>query len=187
MGAWVLLALLAGAVLPLQAGVNAELARVVDDRVRSSAAGLGRTELVTGLAAAARTSLGPLVDGRRLADFGRGDRLAELSFDMPLLDTSSRVAVRRIGAVLLETLPHDDPQREYAASIATGRFDLDIAGYLQGSIDAVLRVPNADGTYRHVIVDYKTNRLHALGAADPLAAYHPSLLPTEMAHADYVL
>lgn len=36
MGAWVLLALLAGAVLPLQAGVNAELARVVGGPVRSA-------------------------------------------------------------------------------------------------------------------------------------------------------
>ncbi|HAR68836.1 MAG TPA: EamA-like transporter family protein, partial [Thermus scotoductus] len=35
-GAWVLLALLAGAVLPLQAGVNAELARVVGGPVRSA-------------------------------------------------------------------------------------------------------------------------------------------------------
>ena len=40
----------------------------------------------------------------RLADFGRGDRLAELSFDMPLLDTSSRVAVRRLGSEKQEVL-----------------------------------------------------------------------------------
>ena len=35
-GAWVLLALLAGAVLPLQAGVNAELARGGGGPVRSA-------------------------------------------------------------------------------------------------------------------------------------------------------
>ncbi|MFZ9628205.1 MAG: UvrD-helicase domain-containing protein [Ilumatobacteraceae bacterium] len=169
------------------ADLETELARAVDGRLRPSLHGIGRAQLVAGLAAAARTPLGSILDDRRLVDITRADRLAEVSFDLPLRDTTSRLAVRTIGSVLLDTLAADDPQRGYAESLADGRFDLDIAGYLQGSIDAVLRVPAADGTWRHVVVDYKTNRLHAPGDVDPLAAYHPSLLPAEMAHADYVL
>ena len=37
------------------------------------------------------------------------------------------------------------------------------------------------------MVDYKTNRLHARDAANPLAAYHPAHLPQHMAHSDYPL
>jgi exodeoxyribonuclease V beta subunit len=48
-------------------------------------------------------------------------------------------------------------------------------------------VPDAQCGHRYIVVDYKTNRLHQRGAADPMAAYHPSLLPEAMAHSDYPL
>ncbi len=143
--------------------------------------------LVQGLVAAANTSLGPLLDGRRLVDIPATDRLAELEFDMPLWSGAPRVGATDVGAVLLATLHADDPQREYAQQLADGRFEVELAGFLQGSIDAVLRVPDPQCGHRFVVVDYKTNRLHARGAADPLAAYHPALLPAEMAHSDYPL
>jgi exodeoxyribonuclease V beta subunit len=131
--------------------------------------------------------LGPLFGGRRLADIGPTDRLAELAFDLPLAGTRHRVPARRIGEVLLDTLPGDDPQRPYADQLANGRFSVEIAGYLQGSIDAVLRVPGPVGAPRFVVVDYKTNRLHERGAARPLDSYHPDRLPAAMAHHDYPL
>lgn len=143
--------------------------------------------LVDGLVAALRTPLGPLADGRRLVDIAATDRLAELEFDLPLWSGAPRVAGADIGAVLLSTLAADDPQRAYAQQLVDGRFEVQLAGFLQGSIDAVLRVPDAEHGHRFVVVDYKTNRLHQRGAADPLAAYHPGLLPGEMAHHDYPL
>ncbi len=143
--------------------------------------------LAAGLLAAAHTSLGPLADGRRLVDIPATDRLAELDFDLPLWSGADRVTAADVCAVLLDTLPADDPQRDYAQQLADGRFEVQLAGFLQGSIDAVLRVPDATVGHRYLVVDYKTNRLHARGAADPLAAYHPDLLPGEMAHHDYPL
>ena len=142
--------------------------------------------LVRGLAASLRTPLGPVVDGLRLCDIPVTDRLAELTFDMPLASAGSRATVARIGEVLLDTLPADDPQVDYARSLAADRFDVSLAGYLQGSIDAVLRVPDGAG-HRFIVVDYKTNRLHARGAARPLDRYHPHRLPSAMAEHDYPL
>ena len=45
------------------------------------------------------------------------------------------------------------------------------AGYLTGSIDAVLRVRGAGGAARYLVVDYKTNWLASAGA-EPLTALH---------------
>ncbi|MEY4339958.1 MAG: hypothetical protein RLZ14_1808, partial [Actinomycetota bacterium] len=143
--------------------------------------------LVAGLSAAIDTPLGPLFGGRRLADIAVSDRLAELDFDLPLGSSGPRVTPAHIGEVMLRTLHEADPQRAYAHQLADERFPISLAGYLQGSIDAVLRVPGADGEPRFVVVDYKTNRLHQPGDAQPLEAYHPDLLPAAMAHSDYPL
>jgi exodeoxyribonuclease V beta subunit len=61
-----------------------------------------------------------------------------------------------------------------------------LRGYLSGSVDAVLRVPDGQGC-RYLIVDYKTNRL---GEADrPLTAadYGRQQLTQAMLHSDYPL
>ena len=88
------------------------------------------------------------------------DRLAELDFELPLGPGVGPVG-GRIGttlghlADLMEThLPEQDPLRPYAGHLRDipGRR---LRGFLTGSIDSVLRVP--DG--RYVIVDYKTNRI----------------------------
>jgi exodeoxyribonuclease V beta subunit len=61
-----------------------------------------------------------------------------------------------------------------------------LRGYLTGSIDAVLRVPDGSG-YRYLLVDYKTNWLgdpeRPLTAAD----YHRPRLIEAMLHSDYPL
>ena len=61
-----------------------------------------------------------------------------------------------------------------------------LRGYLSGSIDVVLRIPDGD-TQRFVVVDYKTNRL---GDPDrPLTAqdYTPALMTEAMLHSHYPL
>ncbi|CAB4734848.1 MAG: AAA family ATPase [Actinobacteria bacterium] len=172
---------------PASNHLSAELAAEVTLQLRRDRLQVPAHDLIAGLSAALHTSLGPLTDGLRLVDIRATDRLAELDFDLPLATVSPRVNAKQIGEVLLATLTSDDPQRAYAQVLADGRFDLPLAGFLQGSIDAVLRVPDPVAGHRYVVVDYKTNRLHAKGAAAPLAAYHPDLLPAEMAHSDYPL
>ncbi|MFM8312457.1 MAG: UvrD-helicase domain-containing protein [Ilumatobacteraceae bacterium] len=167
---------------PLEAHLRAEINRALGrDRMA-----LDRTLLEAGLAAAIRTPLGTIAGGRSLADIPVRDRLAELDFELALCGGTASIAARQIGDVLLRTLPSDDPQRAYADMLAAGRFSVDIGGYLRGSIDAVLRV-DVGGVMRHLVVDYKTNRLHRRGDPNPMAAYHPSLLPAAMAASDYVL
>jgi exodeoxyribonuclease V beta subunit len=167
---------------PLEPHLRAEINRALGrDRMA-----LDRGALESGLAAAIRTPLGAIAGGRSLADIAVSDRLAELDFELALCGGTASIPARRIGEVLLDTLPEGDPQRVYAESLAAGRFALDFGGYLRGSIDAVLRV-DVDGVTRHLVVDYKTNRLHRRDDPNPLAAYHPALLPAAMAASDYVL
>ena len=170
---------------PTSADLEDNLRVAVDDRIRRDRLDVDPAVLVAGLAEGVRTPLGPFASGLRLADLPVTDRLAELEFDLPLAD--GRISVSSLGEVLLATLPPDDPMRLYAEALTAGRFDVDLAGYLQGSIDAVLRVPGIGEDHRYLVVDYKSNRLHARGAVDPLDAYHPDRLVTAMVEHDYVL
>jgi len=172
---------------PTSTALELDLRREVTKELRNDRLDVGVAPLVAGLSAAIDTPLGPLFGGRRLADIAVSDRLAELDFDLPLGTTGPRVTPAHIGEVMLRTLHEADPQRAYAQQLADERFPISLAGYLQGSIDAVLRVPGADGEPRFVVVDYKTNRLHQPGDAQPLETYHPDLLPAAMAHSDYPL
>jgi exodeoxyribonuclease V beta subunit len=171
---------------PTSADLDAELLGVVRAALRRNRVPVDAGVLARGLALAARTPLGPLAGGLCLADIGPTDRLAELDFDLPLANVAAGIAASDIGKVLLGTLGESDPLSDYAHDLADGRFTVDLAGYLQGSIDAVLRVPFGDG-FRYVVVDYKTNRLHQRGASDPLSSYHPNDLVGAMTHSDYPL
>ncbi len=175
------------AIDPTSPVLESALANAVSRQWRRDRLDVDQALLVDGLAAAVRTPLGPIADDARLADLPPADRLAELTFDLPLVDTRRAFAARSVGDVLVATLSVDDPLRPYALSLAAGRFDVDLAGYLQGSIDAVLRVPASEGGHRYLVVDYKSNRLHVPGSPNPLAAYHPDLLVAAMEHHDYPL
>jgi exodeoxyribonuclease V beta subunit len=173
---------------PTSASLEADVRAAVQTELRSDRLDLVVDDVVAGLCQAIRTPLGEVMGGLRLADIPVTDRLAELDFDLPLhSEQQRRVTAVHIGEALLATLPAHDPQRPYAQLLADGRYGFDIAGFLRGSIDAVFRVPGPDGQPRFVVVDYKTNRLHQPGAANPMAAYHPHLLPAAMAHSDYPL
>ncbi len=103
--------------------------------------------------------LGDLVGGRRLADFPARDRLCELDFEMPTAERGG-ATLRQVAALLDDHLAADDPLADYAAALRSPALgDQPLRGFLTGSIDAVLRFPTPGGPARHVIVDYKTNRL----------------------------
>jgi exodeoxyribonuclease V beta subunit len=156
---------------------------------RNPTAGVDAEELAAALLPAARTPLGPLAGGLRLADIAPRDRLAELDFEMPLAGGDDPSAVVTLGAlvpVLRRHLPAGDPLVRYPDVLAE-LAEQPLRGYLTGSIDAVLRLP--DG--RFVVVDYKTNWLGPIGpeGREPLTAAHyaPPLLAEAMIAAQYPL
>lgn len=129
----------------------------------------------------------------RFVDFAPQDRLAELDFEMAVAGLDRGIKARHVGQVLkgfLERSPgfDRDPLHEYAERLAGPAFDVPLAGLVNGSIDAVFRLPGrpADDP-RILIADYKTNKLHARDATSPLAAYAPAKLVDAMASHHYLL
>jgi exodeoxyribonuclease V beta subunit len=141
--------------------------------------------VAAGLRAAIETPLGPLLDGMRLRDLSRADRLDELDFEFPLVGgdaPSARLDLDAVGAVLTRTLPAGDPLAGYAERLGDPALRHGLRGYVTGSIDLVARAGD-----RYAVVDYKTNRLAAPG--EELTAWHhrPAALAAEMERAHYGL
>jgi exodeoxyribonuclease V beta subunit len=179
---------------------------IADERPRHRVPGLTAAEvptLVDGLVAAVRSPLGPLAGRtgdrwRALADVTRADRLDELEFELPLAggDLGRRggdaVALSALAELLDASaadggLPDDDPLRSagYADRLRAPGYALDLRGYLNGSIDLVLRVRDDAGRPRYLVADHKTNRL---GGGDATTdAYHPERLTAAMIDHDYPL
>jgi exodeoxyribonuclease V beta subunit len=140
-------------------------------------------QVVAGLRAAIETPLG---DGLRLRDVRRADRLDELAFELPLVggdEPTGRLALRAIGAVLRAHLPADDPLAEYAARLDDPALRQDVRGFLNGSIDLVVRL----GGERFALMDYKTNFLGTPGEELTAWHYRPEALVTEMERSHYAL
>jgi exodeoxyribonuclease V beta subunit len=145
----------------------------------------GRDRLVAGLAAALRTPLGGPFGGLRLADVARSDRLDELGFDL-LVDPAAGITDAELGRALVAHLEPGDRFHAWARSVAAGLFRVDLAGSLNGSVDAVVRVHGDHGP-RFVVVDYKTNRLHDRGTPPGAGDYGQAALTAAMAHSHYPL
>jgi exodeoxyribonuclease V beta subunit len=182
------------------ADLGQELAARIADHVARGGAEVGDpATVVAALAACLRTPLGPLVGDTTLAGVARGDRLDELTFELPLAggDAGSPGAVAGgrdtglhaglIADLLDEHLPAGDPLSGYAARLRDPALRPALRGYLTGSIDLVLRTRPAGGGQRFTVVDYKTNRLTP--SARPLTAWHyrPEALVDAMHVAHYPL
>jgi exodeoxyribonuclease V beta subunit len=174
--------------------LDAELAERVSGALSRRAIDLGGEPeaVVRGLRAAIETPLGPLVDGARLRDFARADRLDELEFELPLAggdEPSGRLTLSAIASVLRAGLPAEDPMAAYAARLEDPALRAQVRGFLTGSIDLVMRLGGAGrvGGDRCVIVDYKTNWLGPVGEPLTLAHYRPEALAAEMSRAHYGL
>ena len=146
--------------------------------------------VIAGLGAAIETPLGPALDGLRLRERPRSDRLDELEFELPLAggdDPSGELALSSIAQLLRDRLPADDPLAGYADRLDDPALRRTVRGFLTGSIDLALRVPGEKGVPRFAIVDYKTNWLAAPG--EVLTAWHhrPSALAAEMHRGHYGL
>ncbi|WP_347354437.1 UvrD-helicase domain-containing protein [Intrasporangium sp.] len=170
-----------------QAGdLQAELLARIDEELSWWPVELDREELAGALGAVLTTPTGPLTQGARLCDIPRGDRLAELGFELPLAGGDrphAHARLREMAAVLRRHLPDEDPLRGYADALARPELGGQaLLGYLTGSIDLAFRHGG-----RFYVVDYKTNWLGPPGGELTLADYAPARLAAAMSHSSYPL
>jgi exodeoxyribonuclease V beta subunit len=169
--------------------LRAELATVVDARMGGypgppDDAGM----LVRALEAAVLTPLGPLAGDACLRDVGRGDRLDELGFELPLPGgdhPQGEVGTADVAALFARHVGPGQPLAGYGAALAEPALATRLRGYLTGSLDLVFRLGGPDG--RYFVADYKTNWLGPPG--EELSAWHyrPAALEAEMRLSHYAL
>ena len=133
------------------------------------------------------TPLGGALGSHTLSSLGPENRVAEMSFEMALAEFSENVKVNHIGELLKQVLPHDDLLRPYADVLADKSFDIHLAGLINGSIDALLRVEDSPGNPQFFISDYKSNRLDKSGDSSLISAYSQERMMREMEHHHYPL
>jgi exodeoxyribonuclease V beta subunit len=154
-------------------------------------------ELAAALVTVCDSPLGPLADGATLRNIPMRDRLCEMDFELPLAGgdvrgyPATRITLAALAAPLEQHLPDGDPVRGYADVLRTsGPAGRDLRGYLNGSLDVVLRLARATGP-RYLVVDYKTNWLGDLTNDETSmltsSDYHPDVLAQAMRHSDYPL
>jgi exodeoxyribonuclease V beta subunit len=164
-----------------------EVGAALDHEVMRRNVNMGSGEaVVAGLCAAIECPLGPLVDGVRLRDIARRDRLDELTFEIPLVGGDTPTANLHLAAVadlLEEHLPADDPVALYAQQLRDPALSGLLRGYLTGSLDLVFRLPGD----RFVLADYKTNKLGTPEETLTSWHYRPEAVQAEMLAAHYPL
>ncbi|WP_111768253.1 UvrD-helicase domain-containing protein [Nakamurella deserti] len=173
---------------PLASDLGAELLERCVEEVSHRPGLVDAAELAAALLPVLRTPLGPLADGRTLADIALPDRLAELDFELPLAGgdrIEADVTLAELAPLLRQHLPADDPLLSYVDRLETPELGGQaLRGYLTGSLDLVVRLPGP----RYLVADYKTNWLGE-GPDTPLTAWHyrPDALDRVMAQSDYPL
>ena len=167
--------------------LRAEVTKAIDAYANSSLLRPFREQLIAGVIASYRTPLGAPFFGRTMGSIAPNDRLSELDFEMALAGLSEGVLASDIGKVLKSLLTETDPLFVYADSLSDQSFDIPLAGLLNGSIDAVLRVRTEDGSPRLFVTDYKTNRLDTDEDVRLIDAYAPARLVHAMEHHHYPL
>jgi exodeoxyribonuclease V beta subunit len=175
--------------------LRAELLVRTHEQLQWWPVGVEAQQIADALMPSLHTPLRPLASGLRLVDIPLRDRLCELDFEFPLTGGDRPEAVRgaragvRLGDVagLLRThLPDDDPLASYADQLVGPLGDQALRGYLSGSLDVVLRLPDDPGP-RFVVVDYKTNLLGEPGTPVTSADYGRAEMAAAMLHSHYPL
>ncbi len=177
---------------PFAADLTAELQAQIERHSVWWPVDVPAADLAAALVPMHDTPLGPLADGLTLRRIGLADRLREMDFEFPLAGGDLRqaapdVRLADVGRLLAAHLPPEDPLYPYVERLDGGALGSQpLRGYLSGSVDAVLRIPDGDD-HRYLVVDYKTNWL---GDSDrPLTAadYDRPRLAEAMLHSDYPL
>jgi exodeoxyribonuclease V beta subunit len=144
-------------------------------------------DIINGIVLSLSTPLGGAVGDHSLASLGLKNRVAEMSFEMSLAHLSSGVKASDIGRLLKNSIAKDDVLASYAETLCDPSFDIPLAGLINGSIDALLRVEVEAGVPRFFISDYKSNRLDRDGDASMIDAYSTERMLHEMEHHHYPL
>jgi exodeoxyribonuclease V beta subunit len=171
--------------------LRSELAAVLTDELDFWPVEADVDSLVEALLAVYRTPLGPLADNLTLETLLASRQLRELDFEIPLAGgdrpsarASDEPRLGGLAALLEQHLAADDPMRAFAARLRSPALvDQPLRGYLSGSIDLTLRLP--DG--RVLVVDYKTNWLGDFDTPLTLDGYHPDGLTAAMLSGTYPL
>jgi exodeoxyribonuclease V beta subunit len=177
---------------PFAPDLTAELATQIGEHSVWWPVDVPAADLAAALVPMHDTPLGPLAADLTLREIGLRDRLRELDFEFPLAGgdlraTAPQVYLRDVGRLVAKHLSADDPLANYAERLmgdALGNQSL--RGYLNGSIDAVLRIPHGDG-HCYVVVDYKSNWLGDGDGSLTSADYERARLVEAMLHSDYPL
>ena len=176
--------------------LRAELRRVAAEQLPWWPVAATPDALADALVPVHETPLGSLAPGHTLGGVPLRDRLRELEFEIPLAggdETAAReagaeVRLRDLAPLLRAHLPAGDPLAAYADRLERPPLgDQPLRGYLSGSVDAVLRLPDPGGGDRFVVVDYKTNLLGEPDRPVTAADYAPARLAEAMLHSHYPL
>ena len=178
---------------PAADDLRTEIATIAELPLKGFGHEVGADQLIDALVSVLHTPLGSLTGGT-LADIAVSDRLAELDFEMTMGSNDDHGTVADLAALFDDRslLPAEDPLAHYGQALSsTTAAPQALRGFLNGSIDAVLRVPSGDPDrpgHKFVVVDYKTNSLPvAPGAALTVNHYHAAAMTAAMVNAHYPL
>jgi len=177
---------------PLAADLAAELRAAIDTHSVWWPVGVPSGDLAAALVPMYDTPLGPLADGLTLRQIGLSDRLCEMDFEFPLAGGDLRSAapdirLADVGRLLAQHLPPNDPLVAYVDRLTDAALGGQLLhGYLSGSVDVVLRIPDGSG-HRYLVVDYKTNWLGDNDRPLTAADYSMPRMAEAMLHSDYPL
>ena len=165
-----------------------EVGRAVGQVATSSLLRRYHQPLITMLTRALETPFGGAFGDVSFADIDPSDRLAEMDFEMSVALSDANIMVSDIGRVLLSVLSPTDVLCNYATSLTDSSFDISIAGLINGSLDALLRLPGSTPDQPLLaITDYKSNKMHRDDDESPMSGYSPQHVQAKMEEAHYIL
>ncbi len=172
---------------PAHSDLPAHVASVVKRYVNGKMFEQHGQNIIDGVVLSLQTPLGGPLGDVTLAQLGTQHRAAEMSFEMSLAHLTDGVVASDIGKLLQQVLPESDALAPYAALLCDPSFNIPLAGLINGSIDALLRVVNSDGSFTLFISDYKSNRLDRDGDNALIDGYSAERMFQEMEHHHYPL
>ena len=165
-----------------------EVGRAVQQAANSSLLRGYHQPLTAILTRALETPFGGAFGDVCFADINPIDRLAEMDFEMTVALSHANILTSDIGRVLLSLVSPTDVLRDYATLLTDSSFDIQVAGLINGSLDALLRLPGSTPTQPLLaITDYKSNKLHRDSDTSPIASYSPVHVQAKMQEAHYIL